>query len=150
MAVEVVWGIPVALFALCVLADGVLFFNGLYQVLTAKPAFLPFRLFRTRRKRVPASPVDCSLQGSAQMLQAVGLSLVIGVSTIPLVTSALELTGAAHPPPLATISPVLVVAGLAYVLLSFAMAVLCIGASLALNLRVRYVDDPDGFVAPAQ
>lgn len=150
MAVELFWGIPFAFFALCVLADGVLFFNGFYQVLTAKPAFLPFRLFRTGRKRVPASPVDCSLQGSAQVLQAVGIFLVIGVSTIPLVTSALELTGAAYPPPLATISPVLVVAGLAYVLLSFAMGALCVGASLALSLRVKYVDHTDGFVAPAR
>ncbi len=150
MTAGVIWGVPLALYTLFVLADGLLFVIGAYQALTGRPAFLVVRFTRERRRRVPATAADCALQGAAQVLQSVGGFLVIGPTIIPVVSTSLTLTGGAPPPPFASISPLLIGAGVGLVLASFAMAAICVGVSVALNLRVKYINVTDRVVAPAQ
>jgi hypothetical protein len=65
------WGV-VILFALVL--DAILIPDALYQIASGRPSFLPFE--RMLRKRVPATPTDCLLQGTSKLLIYVGVLLV--------------------------------------------------------------------------
>lgn len=61
-------------FALALLLDGILIADAAYQILRERPGFLPFD--RMLRKRVPATPQDCLLQGAGKLLASVGILIV--------------------------------------------------------------------------
>lgn len=61
--------IPVAL-----ILDGILISDALYQIVQGKPSVIPFE--RVLRKRAPATPADCVLQGVAKLLIYVGVLLI--------------------------------------------------------------------------
>jgi hypothetical protein len=144
-----VWAIPIvlaAVFGVFVIVDGILIASGAYQVLTGKPSLL-VRIVASIRMRLPATPADCVLQGSAQVLQAVGLFVGMTPILLPLVANTSELWGGPELPALSR-WPALAFAFFAYVLAALTIAIVCAVVSLALNLRVKYVID-DGAVRVA-
>jgi hypothetical protein len=149
------WALPIAtaaVFALFVVLDCILLASGAYQVLTGKPSLL-VRIVASIRMRLPASPGDCVLQGSAQVLQAVGLFVVLVPSMLPAVASTSELLGAPQLPALSHLPalsywPELRFAFLAYVLGSLVIGIVCMVVSYALSIRVKYVVD-DGAIKVA-
>jgi hypothetical protein len=133
------WIVPLALAVVFVALNGMVLASGVYQVITGNPSLL-VRIVASIRSRLPATPNDCILQGAGQVLQSVGLFVGLGPVILPAVASASELFGAPQLPPLAH-WPGLVFVALAYALVSLIIAIVCLGVSLALSLRVRYVTD---------
>ena len=144
-----VWAVPIALgaaFGMFLVLDGILLTSGAYQVLTGRPSLL-VRIVASIRMRLPATPVDCVLQGAAQVLQAVGLFVGMSPMLLPLVANTSNLWGGPQLPPLSH-WPALATAYFAYAAAALIMAIACAVASLALSLRVKYMID-DGSVKVA-
>ncbi len=139
------WGVPLVLFALFAFVDLVVLAGGAYQVFTGRSVLL-FVGFHPRA--VPAAAADAALEGAARVVQAVGLFLIVAPTIVPFVSATVLLTGSQmrplDNPPLVT-----AVADAAYGLdlACLLIAVFCIGVSLALGMRVRYIDQRDGRVA---
>lgn len=137
-----VWVVPIVLavvFGGFLVVDGILLASGVYQVLTGRPSLL-VRIVASIRMRLPATPADCTLQGAAQVLQAVGLFVGMTPILLPLVANTSDLWGGPQVPPLSRF-PALAIAFVAYVLTALIIAIVCAVVSFALNLRVKYVID---------
>jgi predicted Kef-type K+ transport protein len=134
----VIWGVGLTLLALALLTGAVILLSGAYMVFTGRMTPMWLRRFE-RSKGAPATPIDCVLLGTSQVLRAVALFLLIGPLVVPWVGSALELTGAPQLPALAP-WPALVFAGAAYGLASLMLALVCMAVSFALGHRVKYVN----------
>ena len=87
------WIISVCLWGLTI---GAVAINGITQVATGGPGFLPFE--RWLRKRRPASREDFVLAGAAQILQAFGLTLIAAPISFLGLLSTIGLTTGWHPP----------------------------------------------------
>ena len=90
------WGLVVTLPGLLAVAIATLLLDGFYQVVTGRMGFLPFE--RMLRKRRPANEVDSVRQGASKILQAIGLTFMAGPSSLVLIVTTAELTGATLPP----------------------------------------------------
>lgn len=84
--VTVLWGLGIGTAAL----------NGITQIATGGPGFLP--LERWFRKRRPATRGDFVLRGAAEVVQALGFTLVAAPMTFLGLVSTVTLTTGWHPP----------------------------------------------------
>ena len=135
-----VWAVPLvlaAVFGVFAIVNSIVLASGIYQILTGKPSLL-VRIVASIRMRLPATPADCALQGAAQVLQAVGLFVMATTMILPAITSTSDLWGGPEMPALSR-WPALAFVFFAYTLMALTVSIACFVASLALNLRVKYV-----------
>ena len=128
---------------LLVVALGMLLIDGVYQVLTGRPAINP--LERRFLKKVPATDLDCVRQGACKLLQAMGLTFLIGPSSIMAVQNTAFLTGILTRTPG---RPPAVLDALIFVGIfgSLAVGLFLIIAAYTVSTRIKYV--PIGITGP--
>lgn len=106
-----------------------------YQIVFARPSFLP--LERLIRRRVPASAMDCVVQGASKAMIAVGVVLAYG----PIVANGLLTLLSSPSRPM---EPLAQMPRVAFFVLTigwvggFVLGVACFAIALALALRVKY------------
>src|SRR5690349_8306841 len=92
----ITWGVWISTVAVWGILIGGLALDGIAQVSTGGPGFLPFE--RWFRKRTPATQGDFVLQGAQQLLQALGLTFVAAPMIFMSLMATVDLTTGWHPP----------------------------------------------------
>ena len=123
------------------LSIGVLTLDGVQQVTTGRPGFLPFE--RLLYKRVPATDADCIRRGAAELLQALGATFISGPALLLGLVATGNLTGAmAHP---AYTYPSLVRFALfAGYAAAAGLSLFCAGAAYNISTKIKYVPTSTG------
>ena len=134
----VYWLVAAGLAALTIAA---LTLDGVQQVTTGRPGFLPFE--RLLYKRVPATDADCIRRGAAELLQALGATLIAGPALLLGLVATGNLTGAVvHP---AYTYPSLVrLALFAGYAAAAGLSLFCAGAAYNINTKIKYVPTSTG------
>jgi hypothetical protein len=138
---SVIWAALLVLCGLLGLALAALALDGAQQVSTGRPGFLPFE--RMLRKRVPATDADCVRRGAAQLVQALGVTFIVGPQVVLGLIATGNLTGAVAPP--ASAYPRFVPDALfAGYVAALVVGVVFVIAAYNLGIKVKYVPSSTG------
>ncbi len=96
MGTDTLWALSILTVVLWGLGIGSAALNGITQIATGGPGFLPFELWF--RKRRPATQGDFVLRGGAQVVQALGFTLLGAPTSFVALLSTTALTTGWHPP----------------------------------------------------
>jgi hypothetical protein len=131
------WSAWTAAFAVWGVAIGAVALNGITQISTGGPGFLPFE--RWLRRRRPATQHDFILQGAAQVAQAFGLALIAAPTSFMAFISTTDLTTGWRPPAPPTIPTFVPFAVFAMVLGSLLLSMVLVVSSYVIGTKVNYV-----------